>query len=176
MKNLFHRKLPITTRILEFDQSLLFGTFYFWPQTTGTSAHNKCPLMFIETSGLLLILNSFHILTRADVVICLLGKDACSASHLMPVTAKPSRRTKSILPKINIVRPQISKTLYASNIRWEQFLFSLEDRHSLALQTILPLSFCLPGILALSAGREGRRSPTWHEGRMIPEQPVDFTP
>lgn len=35
----------------------------------------KCPLMFMETSGLLLMLYSFHILTRADAVVCLPGKD-----------------------------------------------------------------------------------------------------
>jgi len=51
-----------------------------------------------------------------------------------------------------------------------------DEQLSLALPVFLPLSLCLRGLLALSAMCEGRSSPTWHEGRMIPEQPVDFTP
>lgn len=134
-----------------------------------TSARNKCSLMFIGTSGLLLMFYCLHILTRAAVVISLQAK-TCT-SHLMPVTA----RTKRILSQNNF-RPQIPKTLYPSNIRGKQFLFFLEAQHSLAVPTIQPLSFCLLALLALRARRKGRRSPTWHKGRMIPEQPVNFTP
>lgn len=37
--------------------------------------------MFIETSGLLLMFYSFHILTRADAAVSLPGKDVCA--HLL---------------------------------------------------------------------------------------------
>ncbi|TNN88302.1 hypothetical protein EYF80_001518 [Liparis tanakae] len=77
-------------------------------------------------------------------------------------------------------RPQAKHALNAESAACGQVLAlckghcrpKMEERLSLALPVSLPLSLCLRGLLALGAMREGRSSPTWHEGRMIPEQPI----
>lgn len=96
---------PKTIKILQLIHSF---TSFFWPQKTGTSAHNKRPLIFfIATSWLPLMFYSFHILKGADAsrLSAWQKRRVCSASHLMPVTANGRKENKkSILPKINILR------------------------------------------------------------------------
>lgn len=112
---------------------------------------------------------SDHILSWAAVVLCLPGKGvrfSSDASDCEPLKENKKRSHNSFWAQIHKIN--------VSNIEEEHSF--LEDQHSLTVTSILPLSRCIPGLLAPSARREGRRSPTWHEVRTIPKQPVNLTP